>query len=142
MSSIINPIWPNLYLSLSIYLTSQDIFRETEPMGYIHPYTIYVHTHTNIYMCIHAYMYIKREIYMHWDIYYKESTYAIRESTKPLPSPPSIVCKLETKERQRCKFQSEERKPVNQLSQSGRENRLLDVIYSFIWPNNVMFQSW
>lgn len=58
MSSIINPIWPNLYLSLSIYLTSQDIFRETEPMGYIHTYTIYVHTHKYIHMYTCIYIYI------------------------------------------------------------------------------------
>ena len=64
MSSIINPVWPNLYLSLSIDLTSQDIFRQTEPIGYIHTYIIYIYTHTtHIYICIHAYIYKERDVH-------------------------------------------------------------------------------
>ena len=66
MSSIINPVWPNLYLSLSIDLTSQDIFRQTEPIGYIHTYIIYIYIHTpHIYTYVYMHIYIKREMYIH-----------------------------------------------------------------------------
>lgn len=136
MSSVINPVWPNLYLSLSIYFTGQDIFRQTEPIGYIHTYVIYVYTHICTYVYMH--IYIKREMYMHWDTYYKVWLMLLWN----LQSPSLHLHLLSVSWRprtQRCKFQAEERKQVNQLSQWGRENRLLDVIYSFIWPNNVMF---
>ena len=61
MSSIINPIWPNLYLSLSIYLTIQDIFRETEPTVYIHIHYIYIYRYIYAYVYMHIYIYRERE---------------------------------------------------------------------------------